>query len=338
MSTPTGSTPTGTSTSASSRKIPLICSGHSRPVPDLSYSPTTPDGFFLISACLDGKPMLRNGETGDWIGTFMGHKGAVWGAHLNSDVTQAVTGSADYTAKLWDALTGAELHSFNHGRIVKSVNFSPDNKRILTAGQDKILRIFDLAKPDAEPLKLEGHTQSVKVALWCKDNNTIISAGQEPGLRIWDIRTMTQVKVQNTKLPITSVEISLDNKHITTTSGKDVIFWDANTFELLKSYTLPIELNTAALSPDATHFAVGGTTDFWVRIYDFVSCKETEILKGHHGPVHCVRYAPDGATFASGSEDGTVRLWQSGDIKPYGLWQEGKDKESHDTKAGTDNK
>jgi len=262
----------------------------------------------------------------------MGHKGAVWSAQLNGDSTLAVTGSADYTAKLWDVVTGEEQHTWNHGRIVKSVHFSPDNKKFLTGGQDKILRIFDLSKPDAEPLKLEGHTQSIKVAVWCKDGNTLISAGGEPELRVWDVRTMTQVKSISTKAPISSIELSLDGKHITSAVGKEVIFWDVNTFDLLKSYALPVELSSATLAPDASHFVVGGTSDGWVRVYDFHSSKEVELLKGHHGPVHCVRYAPDGSTFASGSEDGTIRLWQSGDIKPYGLWQESNAKENHETK------
>ncbi|KAK8581724.1 hypothetical protein V6N13_144732 [Hibiscus sabdariffa] len=106
--------------------VPLVCHGHSRPVVDLFYSPVTPDGFFLISASKDSSPMLRNGETGDWIGTFEGHKGAVWSVCLDTNALRAASASADFSAKVWDALTGDVLHSFEHKHIVRACAFSED--------------------------------------------------------------------------------------------------------------------------------------------------------------------------------------------------------------------
>ncbi|KAI0721528.1 WD40-repeat-containing domain protein [Cerioporus squamosus] len=267
------------------KAVPLVAPGHTRPVTHLSFSPLQDDGtYVLISSCKDGNPMLRD-WTGDWIGTFIGHKGAVWSSKLSPDTSRAASGSADFTAKIWDTYTGECLQSFPHNHIVRSVALSPSSSHLLTGGQEKKVRMFDLSRPDAEPdFLFDGagalsHEGTVKSVVWVGDH-TGVTAGEDGQIKWWDLRTRTLTTSLTFPNPITSMELSPQTNRIVVTSGKTVSF-------------IPALLNG----------------------------EEREILKGHHGPVHCVEYSPDGEMFASGSEDGTIRLWQTTPGKSYGLWQ-----------------
>ena len=82
------------------------------------------------------------------IGSFIGHKGAVWGATITGNAELAATAGSDFTAKLWDANTGAELQTFEHKHIVRSVDFSTINKEwLLTGSNEKLIKIYDVTAP-----------------------------------------------------------------------------------------------------------------------------------------------------------------------------------------------
>lgn len=128
--------------------------------------------------------MLRDGPTGDWLGTFGGHKGAVWSACLNGDASRAATGSADFTAKVWDAHTGDELCSFAHGHIVRATDLNSRGTLLATGGNEKILRVFDLGASTKDPLvSLTGHAGNIKNIAWDDARNVLLSTGDDGGIR-----------------------------------------------------------------------------------------------------------------------------------------------------------
>lgn len=304
------------------KQIPLTCSGHTRPVVQLDFSGIVNSGYYLISACKDGKPMLRQGDTGDWIGTFEGHQGAVWGVALNKDATLAASGAADFTGKLWNAVTGEELHSFKHNHIVKCVHFSSDSQSILFGSNEKTVKVFDLNQPGKCKKTFEGHTSGIRNALFFRNDKLIISGADDKTVRIWDYVSDKIVKKFDFDSVPNSIEVSHDGSIIIITNGSIVSFYNADDFTLIKEISLPsgVTVNWASLHLNKSIFVCAGN-DFKVYKYDFNTETELESYKGHFGPVHCVKFSPDGELYASGSEDGTLRLWQTTVGKTYGLWK-----------------
>jgi serine-threonine kinase receptor-associated protein len=81
---------------------------------------------------------------------------------LNKDGTKATTATADFTAKVWDAVLWEEQITLAPAHIVKTEDFTQGSNYLLTGGQDKLLRLYDLNKSKAEPKEISGHTSVLK--------------------------------------------------------------------------------------------------------------------------------------------------------------------------------
>ncbi len=137
---------------------------------------------------------------------------------------------------------------------------------------------------------------------------------------MWDITNQKLLNSLSVDSEVRDMELSKENNILTVAAGEHVTFFKLSLLgdsavegKLLHKHKMPIhfkEEGGASLHPSGKKFVAGGS-DLWVRVFDFETGEELECNKGHHGPIRCLRYASNGLTYATGSEDGTIRLWKT---------------------------
>lgn len=194
---------------------------------------------------------------------------------------------------------------------------------LATGGKEGLLRLYDLAaclmsKPKAVVALEVKQPSPINKVVWMS-NTLILCACADGKVYLWDKSSpQAPVHIFDTKQgnEIRDLElctIASGMRIMTAAAGTKVFFYDMESKNLLKEYEMPIhfrEEGGATLHPSGEKFVAGGS-DLWVRVFDFQTGEQLECHKGHHGPIRCVRYAPDGKLYATGSEDGTIRLWKT---------------------------
>jgi WD40 repeat protein len=88
-------------------------------------------------------------KDGSQIASISEHKAAVSSIAFSAQGNQLITGSFDFTAKLWNikhSINGIKFkknHSFSHTNQIVAVSFSSDGKTVLTSGVDQLIVLWD---------------------------------------------------------------------------------------------------------------------------------------------------------------------------------------------------
>lgn len=323
---------------------PILLKGHERSITTVKYNG---DGDLLFTASKDKNPSVWYTDNGERLGTYGPHGGAVWDIDPSWDSKYVVTACADANARLFEATTGKYIARMPHEGVVRAVKWGDGSNRFATAADPFTSRdlgtinVFQFPSPDqlTESISTRGddpaplHSTNEVIHVDDNDRSTCLGftiaddyiiAGFDSGYVIkYDVGTgkeITRAKVHTDR--VNRLSFNRDKSMCVTASRDcDAKLLDPNTLEVVKTFRTDRPVNGAAISPTHPHLLLGGGQDaqsvtvtsasqgkFETRFFHMIYGEEFGRVKGHFGPINALDVHPFGKSYASGAEDGFIRL------------------------------
>ncbi len=220
--------------------------------------------------------------------------------------------------RVWSVSTGNALFSFRHSDVVNSVEFSPDGRRLLTAGSDGSVRVWDMNS--GQNLGAYGRGPAIRTfysASFSNDGRRILVSSAP--LEIWDAADGQLIR----SLPFRPDGMAMfdsSNRRITA-PGFDGAAWvlDADTGQpLTPALRHQARVNSVCFSPDDNTVLTAGA-DRIARVWDAATGEPVTPPLRHPSPVLSARFSPDSHRIITACGDTKARIWN---LLPYGFSDE----------------
>lgn len=195
-----------------------------------------------------------------------------------------------------------------HNDWVSKCAMSPDDRFIISASDDGILKVWDAAT-GAEHLTLKDHTGKANACVVSPDGRFIVSASHYRMLKVWDAATGAErLTLKGHVSLVLGYAVSPDSRWIISASDDGTLkVWNATTGKKqLTLYGHTDWVRGCAVSPDS-HFIVSASWDSTLKIWDAQSIAAQFTLRGHTGEINSYAVSPDGRFIASASVDQTLK-------------------------------
>lgn len=266
----------------------------------------SPDSRFLLTGGDDQRLRLWEIQTEEPIRYFEGHSALVLSVGFSPDGQTAVSGSDDQTIKFWEVDTGRCLKTVKgHNNWVWSVDFHPNGKQLASGNEDQTIRLWQVDTGRCTHI-LEGHAGRIWSVAYSPRGQLLASGSDDQTIKFWrvegsepqpkagraDVRCIKTLRGQTGAVRL--IVFSPDGLLLASNSGdRTVKLWDMSSF-----YSDKPE------GPQLGRLTAG-------RSGEWVSGQCLAVLEGHTGRVFSIAFSPDAERIATGSEDQTVRIWDT---------------------------
>jgi WD40 repeat protein len=315
---------------ASGKEVALT-GGHRGSITALAVAP---DGKTVVSR--GGDKLIRwEVATGKQLGAFPVSMGTAH-ADLTPDGRLLALNIGD-TLQLVDVATGKALQRLvpQPGKFAGTVALSPSGKVLASRTLDQIRWHDTQGGPPLKQIPLpmakdpgprDGLSKPPRLdplALAFSPDGQTLAAPVADSLRLWDVTTGKEIGKSVLPQPVTGCMTFAPDGRVLAVENADltISLWETATGKergrLGKAqagdHDPRIPNRTLAFSPDGGLLATKAGHE--IAIWDVPAAKEIARLKGHEADITALAFFPGGKALVSGSEDTTILVWETADLK-----------------------